>query len=146
MHPIGMEEDGAMRHLLKLSDLTTAEILEILDLGDELKRKRDAGEPHRYLEGKSLGMIFPQGVHAHRVSFEVGMYELGGSALFLSTGLQIDRGEPDPGHRARASRYLHGVMIRTYAQKEAEDLARYGSIPAVNGLTDYAHPARCSRI
>ena len=82
-----------MRHLLKLSDLTAAEILEILDLGDELKRKRNAGERHRYLEGKSLGMIFRKASTRTRVSFEVGMYELGGSALFLSTGLQIDRGE-----------------------------------------------------
>ncbi len=131
-----------MRHLLKLSDLTAAEILEILDLGDELKRKRNAGEPHRYLEGKSLGMIFRKASTRTRVSFEVGMYELGGSALFLSTGLQIDRGEPVQDTARVLSRYLHGIMIRTYAQKEAEDLAKYGSIPVINGLTDYAHPCQ----
>lgn len=131
-----------MRHLLKLSDLTAAEILEILDLGDELKRKRTAGEPHRYLEGKSLGMIFRKASTRTRVSFEVGMYELGGSALFCAPGCKIDRGEPVQDTARVLSRYLHGIMIRTYAQKEAEDLAKYGSIPVINGLTDYAHPCQ----
>lgn len=131
-----------MRHLLRLADLTAEEITEILDLGDELKRKRNAGEPHRYLEGKSLGMIFRKSSTRTRVSFEVGMYELGGHALFMGSGLQIDRGEPVQDTARVLSRYLDGIMIRTYAQSEVDDLARFGDVPIINGLTDYAHPCQ----
>lgn len=132
-----------MNHLLKLSDLSTEEIFEILELADELKKKRKAGISHEYLKGKKLGMIFEKSSTRTRVSFEVGMYELGGTALFLSSNeIQIGRGEPVEDTARVLSRYLDGIMIRTFAQKEVEDLARYGSIPIINGLTDYCHPCQ----
>ncbi len=132
-----------MKHLLKLSDLTTQEILDILNMADQLKYDKKNGVPHEYLKGKSLGMIFEKSSTRTRVSFEVGMYELGGYPLFLSSNdLQIGRGEP-VGDTARVlSRFLDGIMIRTYAQQEVEDLAKYGSIPIINGLTDYCHPCQ----
>ncbi len=132
-----------MKHLLKLSDLTSEEINEILNLADKLKHDRKKGIKEKYLEGKTLGMIFRKSSTRTRVSFEVGMYELGGNALFLSSqDLQIGRGE-DAADTARVlSRYLDGIMIRTFEQKEAEDMAKYGSIPVINGLTDYAHPCQ----
>ncbi len=132
-----------MKHLLKLSDLTTSEITEILDLADQLKYDKKNGIPHRYLEGKALGMIFEKSSTRTRVSFEVGMYDLGGYPLFLSSNdLQIGRGEPVEDTARVLSRYLDGIMIRTYEQKEVEDLAKFGSIPIINGLTDYCHPCQ----
>lgn len=132
-----------MTNLLKLSDLSTEEIFEILELADELKKKRKAGISHEYLKGKKLGMIFEKSSTRTRVSFEVGMYELGGTALFLSSNeIQIGRGEPVEDTARVLSRYLDGIMIRTFAQKEVEDLAKYGSIPIINGLTDYCHPCQ----
>lgn len=132
-----------MKHLLKLSDLTKEEIIEIINLADELKEKRKAGIEHKYLLGKKLGMIFSKSSTRTRVSFEVGMYELGGTALFLSSNdIQIGRGEPVQDTARVLSRYLDGIMIRTFAQKEVEDLADYGSIPIINGLTDYCHPCQ----
>lgn len=132
-----------MKHLLKLSDLTEAEILDLLDLADRLKDENKRGISHPYLAGKSLGMIFQKSSTRTRVSFEVGMYELGGQALFLSPrDLQIGRGEPIEDTARVLSRYLDGIMIRTFAQSEVEDLARFGSIPIINGLTDYAHPCQ----
>ncbi len=132
-----------MKHLLKLSDLTEAEILSILNLADQLKYEKKNGIPHPHLAGKSLGMIFQKSSTRTRVSFEVGMYELGGQALFLSPrDLQIGRGEPIEDTARVLSRYLDGIMIRTFEQKEVEDLAEYGSIPIINGLTDYAHPCQ----
>lgn len=132
-----------MKHLLKLGDLSTDEILSILNLADQLKFERKNGIKKDYLKGKSLGMIFQKSSTRTRVSFEVGMYELGGQALFLSNrDLQIGRGEPVQDTARVLSRYLDGIMIRTFAQQEVEDFARFGSIPVINALTDYAHPCQ----
>ena len=132
-----------MKHLLKLADLTREEILSILNLADQLKYERKHGIFKDYLKGKKLGMIFQKSSTRTRVSFEVGMYELGGNALFLSNrDLQIGRGEPVQDTARVLSRYLDAIMIRTFAQNEVEDLARYGSIPVINGLTDYCHPCQ----
>ena len=132
-----------MKHLLKMADLTKEEITDILNLADQLKYEKKHGIPHRRLEGKTLGMIFQKSSTRTRVSFEAGMYQLGGSALFLSShDLQIGRGEPVQDTARVLSRYIDGIMIRTFAQKEVEDLAAYGSIPVINGLTDYCHPCQ----
>ena len=132
-----------MKHLLKLMDLSTKEINGILNLADQLKFEKKNGIEHHLLKGKTLGMIFEKSSTRTRVSFEVGMYDLGGSALFLSSrDLQIGRGEPVEDTARVLSRYLDGIMIRTFAQKEVEDLAKYGSIPVINGLTDYCHPCQ----
>lgn len=132
-----------MKHLLKLSDLTQQEILSILDLADQLKYERKHGIDHPILMGKTLGMIFQKSSTRTRVSFEVGMSQLGGDALFLSSrDLQIGRGEPVQDTARVLSRYLDGIMIRTFEQSEVEALAEYGSIPIINGLTDYAHPCQ----
>lgn len=132
-----------MKHLLKMSDLSKEEIIGILDLADKLKDDNKKGIKHPFLAGKTLGMIFQKSSTRTRVSFEVGMYQLGGYPLFLSSNdLQIGRGEPVQDTARVLSRYLDGIMIRTYAQKEVEDLAEYGSVPIINGLTDYAHPCQ----
>ena len=132
-----------MKHLLKLLDLSTEEITDILNLADQLKYEQKHGIPHNILKGQTLGMIFQKSSTRTRVSFETGMYQLGGQALFLSSrALQIGRGEPVQDTARVLSRYLSGIMIRTFAQKEVEDLAEYGSIPIINGLTDYCHPCQ----
>ena len=132
-----------MKHLLKLMDLSEKEITEILNLADQLKYEKKNGIKHHILEGKTLGMIFEKSSTRTRVSFEVGMYDLGGSALFLSSrDLQIGRGEPVEDTARVLSRYLDGIMIRTFAQSEVEQLAECGSIPIINGLTDYCHPCQ----
>lgn len=132
-----------MKHLLKMLDLSKEEIIDLLDLADKLKFEQKNGIKHPILKGKSLGMIFQKASTRTRVSFEVGMYQLGGHALFLSANeLQIGRGEPIQDTARVLSRYLDGVMIRTFAQKEVEDLAEYGNIPIINGLTDFAHPCQ----
>lgn len=132
-----------MKHLLKLSDLTSEEIIGLLNLADQLKYEKKNGIDHPILKGKTLGMIFEKSSTRTRVSFEVGMYQLGGNALFLSSNdLQIGRGEPVCDTARVLSRYLDGIMIRTFAQEEVEALAEYGSIPIINGLTDYAHPCQ----
>ena len=132
-----------MKHLLKLLDLSTEEITDILNLADQLKYEQKHGIPHNILKGQTLGMIFQKSSTRTRVSFETGMYQLGGQALFLSSrDLQIGRGEPVKDTARVLSRYLSGIMIRTFAQKEVEDLAEYGSIPIINGLTDYCHPCQ----
>lgn len=132
-----------MKHLLKLADWSGEEIIATLDLADKLKKEKKAGVPHHVLAGKTLGMIFSKASTRTRVSFEVGMYDLGGSALFLSShDLQIGRGEPVEDTARVLSRFLDGIMIRTFEQKEVEDLAKYGSIPIINGLTDYCHPCQ----
>ncbi len=132
-----------MKHLLKMSDLSKEQIIEILDLADKLKAENKQGVKHPLLAGKTLGMIFQKSSTRTRVSFEVGMYQLGGYPLFLSSNdLQIGRGEPVEDTARVLSRYLDGIMIRTFAQKEVEDLAKYGSIPIINGLTDFAHPCQ----
>lgn len=132
-----------MNHLLKLLDLSTEEITGILDLADQLKYERKHNIPHRHLEGQTLGMIFQKSSTRTRVSFETGMYQLGGHALFLSSrDLQIGRGEPVQDTARVLSRYLDGIMIRTFEQKEVESLAKFGSIPVINGLTDFCHPCQ----
>lgn len=132
-----------MKHLLKLADLSSEEIFAILNLADQLKYERKNHIEHHHLKGKKLGMIFQKSSTRTRVSFEVGMYELGGYALFLSDrDLQIGRGEPIKDTVRVLSRYLDGIMIRTFAQQDVEDLAKYGSIPIINGLTDYCHPCQ----
>jgi ornithine carbamoyltransferase len=132
-----------MKHLLKLGDLTTEQIMSILNLADQLKYERKHGIAHPILAGKTLGMIFQKSSTRTRVAFETGMYQRGGNALFLSSrDLQIGRGEPVQDTARVLSRYLDGIMIRTFAQQEVEDLAKYGSIPVSNGLTDYAHPCQ----
>ena len=132
-----------MNHLLKLLDLRTEEITGILDLADQLKYERKHNIPHELLKGQTLGMIFQKSSTRTRVSFETGMYQLGGHALFLSSrDLQIGRGEPVQDTARLLSRYLDGIMIRTFEQKEVEDLAKFGSIPVINGLTDFCHPCQ----
>lgn len=132
-----------MKHLLKLADLDKGDILDILNLADQLKYENQHGIEHHHLKGKTLGMIFQKSSTRTRVSFETSMYQLGGQALFLSSrDLQIGRGEPVQDTARVLSRYLDGIMIRTFAQKEVEDLAEYGSIPIINGLTDYCHPCQ----
>ncbi len=132
-----------MKHLLKLLDWSKEEILDTLDLADKLKAEKKAGIKHPLLEGKTLGMIFQKSSTRTRVSFEVGMYDLGGTPLFLSSkDLQIGRGEPVQDTARVLSRFLDGIMIRTFDQQEVEDLAKYGSIPIINGLTDFCHPCQ----
>ena len=132
-----------MKHLLKMLDLSKEEILDILNLADQLKYENKNGIEHHILKGKTLGMIFQKSSTRTRVSFETGKYQLGGQALFLSNrDLQIGRGEPVQDTARVLSRYLDGIMIRTFEQKEVEDLAKYGSIPIINGLTDFCHPCQ----
>ncbi len=132
-----------MKHLLKLMDLSEKEIIEILNTADQLKYEKKNGIAHHILKGKTLGMIFEKSSTRTRVSFEVGMYDLGGTALFLSSrDLQIGRGEPVQDTARVLSRYLDGIMIRTFDQEEVESLARCGTIPIINGLTDYCHPCQ----
>ena len=132
-----------MKHLLKLEDWSTEEIINTLNLADQLKYEQKHGIEHKILKGKSLGMIFEKSSTRTRVSFEVGMTQLGGYPLFLSSNdLQIGRGEPVEDTARVLSRFLDGIMIRTFEQKEVEALAEYGSIPIINGLTDYCHPCQ----
>jgi len=131
------------KDLLSIHDLTTEEVYEILDLAKELKAKQKAGVEHHILKGKTLGMIFQKSSTRTRVSFEVGMYQLGGTALFLSgSELQIGRGEPIKDTARVLSRYLDGVMIRTFAHADVEEFAKYADIPVINALTDLLHPCQ----
>lgn len=131
------------KDLLKLLDLSKEDILHILDTADQMKYSLKHGIPHRVLEGKTLAMIFEKNSTRTRVSFETGMYQLGGHALFLSgKESQIGRGEPIEDTARVLSRYCDGIMIRTYAQDEVETLAKYASIPVINGLTDFCHPCQ----
>ena len=131
------------KDLLKMDDLSKEEILDILNLADQLKYEQKHSIEHPLLKGKSLGMIFEKASTRTRVSFEVGMYQLGGNALFLSDKeLQIGRGEPIEDTARVLSRFIQGIMIRTFSQKEAETLAKYSSIPIINGLTDDEHPCQ----
>ena len=132
-----------MKHLLKLGDLSSREITDILNLADQLKFEKYHGERKPYLGGKTLGMIFTKASTRTRESFEVGMYQLGGNALFLSgSEMQIGRGEPAEDTARVLSKYLDGIMIRTYKQSEVEKLAEFSDIPVINGLTDYCHPCQ----
>lgn len=132
-----------MKHLLSMLSLSTEEITDILNLADQLKYENKNHIKHHRLEGQTLGMIFQKSSTRTRVSFETGMYQLGGQALFLSNrDLQIGRGEPVQDTARVLSRYLDGIMIRTFEQSEVENLAKYGSIPIINGLTDFCHPCQ----
>ena len=132
-----------MKHLLKLEDWSTEEITRTLNLADQLKYEQKHGIEHKLLAGKTLGMIFEKSSTRTRVSFEVGMTQLGGYPLFLSSNdLQIGRGEPVEDTARVLSRFVDAIMIRTFAQSEVEALAEYGSIPIINGLTDYCHPCQ----
>lgn len=131
------------RHFTRVADWSRDELLQALDLADELKRLQAAREPHELLPGRTLGMIFQKPSTRTRVSFEVGMYQLGGSALYLSAGdLQLGRGETVKDTARVLSRYLDAIMIRTFAQADVEELAEHGDIPVINGLTDSAHPCQ----
>lgn len=132
-----------MEHLISLNDLTLEEIEQILNLSEKLKRQQKEGVIHHHLKGKTLGMIFTKSSTRTRVSFEVGMYQLGGYALFLSSNdIQLGRGETIYDTAQVLSRYLDGIMIRTFDHSDVEDLARYGNIPVINGLTDLMHPCQ----
>ncbi len=132
-----------MKHLLKMLDLSRDEIYEIIDLADQLKYEKKNGILHRRLEGKSLGMIFQKSSTRTRISFEAGMFQLGGQALYLNaTDMQIKRGEPVEDTARVLSRYIDGIMIRTFDQSEVEALAEHGNIPVINGLTDFSHPCQ----
>ena len=132
-----------MKHLLKMLDLSTEDILDILNLADQLKYELKHGIEHKHLASKTLGMIFQKSSTRTRVSFETGIYQLAGTGLFLSShDLQIGRGEPVEDTARVLSRYLDGIMIRTFDQTEVEKLAEYGSIPVINGLTDFCHPCQ----
>ena len=132
-----------MKHLLKLLDLSGQEIIDILNLADQLKYEQKHGIEHKLLKGKTLGMIFQKASTRTRVSFEVGMYQLGGMPLFLSANdMQIGRGEPVQDTARVLSRFLDGIMIRTFEQAEVEALAQHGSIPIINGLTEFCHPCQ----
>lgn len=131
------------KNLLKMDDLSKEEILEILNLADQLKYEQKHDIEHPHLKGKSLGMIFEKSSTRTRVSFEVGMYQLGGNSLFLTDrDLQIGRGEPMEDTARTLSRFLQGIMIRTFSHEEIEKLAKYSSIPIINGLTDQEHPCQ----
>jgi len=134
---------AVMKHLISIHDLTLDEINEIFKLSEKLKRQNKEGVQHHLLKGKTLGMIFTKSSTRTRVSFEVGMYQLGGYALFLSSNdIQLGRGETIYDTAQVLSRYIDGIMIRTFKQSDVEDLARYGSIPIINGLTDLMHPCQ----
>lgn len=131
------------RDLVELTDYTTEEIQYLLDLAIELKRKQKTGETFRPLEGKTLGMIFEKSSTRTRVSFEVGMFQLGGHALFLSKNdIQLGRGEAIPDTAGVLSRYLDGIMIRTFGHENVTELAKYADIPVINALSDLGHPCQ----
>jgi len=131
------------KDFLCLADWSREELEQIFELTRELKAKQKQGKKHRLLKGKTLGMIFEKSSTRTRVSFEVGMYQLGGHALFLSSGTtQMGRGEPIKDTGRVMSRYVDGIMIRTFSQESVEELARWSSIPVINGLTDLYHPCQ----
>ncbi len=131
------------RDLICLHDFTPAEIAAILELAGDLKVKQKKNIPHAALPGRTLGMIFQKSSTRTRVSFEVAMYQLGGYSLFLSTNdLQLGRGETIQDTARVLSRYLDGIMIRTYKHTDVEELAKYADIPVINGLTDLQHPCQ----
>src|SRR5205807_4693511 len=131
------------RSYTRVADWGGDELLEVLDLADELKPRQQAHEEHHLLPGRTLGMIFQKPSTRTRVSFEVGIYQLGGTALYLSAGdLQLGRGETIKDTAVVLSRYLDAIMIRTFAQSDVEELAANASIPVINGLTDSAHPCQ----
>jgi ornithine carbamoyltransferase len=140
---VAVAEDLKGRHFTKVADWSADELLRALDLADELKRLQRDEDEHRLLPGRTLGMIFEKPSTRTRVSFEVGIHQLGGLGLYLSAGdLQLGRGETIRDTATVLSRYLDAIMIRTYAQEDVEELARHATIPVINGLTDAAHPCQ----
>ncbi len=132
-----------MKHLIDLNDLTVNEIEGLFALSERLKKQLRAGVEHHMLKGKTLGMIFSKSSTRTRVSFEVGMYQLGGYPMFLSSSdIQLGRGETIHDTAMVLSHYINGIMIRTFKHSDVLDLARYGSIPVINGLTDLMHPCQ----
>jgi len=132
-----------MKHLISLNNLTNDDFENIFKLSEKLKKETKSGVEHHILKGKTLGMIFAKSSTRTRVSFEVGMYQLGGHPLFLnSNDIQLGRGETISDTAKVLSRYLDAIMIRTFKQSDVEDLAKYGDIPIINGLTDLMHPCQ----
>lgn len=130
-------------HLLKDSDFNRKEILALFEFTEKLKKKQKKSEKHKLLKGKTLGMIFEKSSTRTRVSFETGIYQLGGHGLFLSKNdIQIGRGETIPDTARVLSRYINGIMIRTFEQSKIEELAKYSSVPVINALTDDFHPCQ----
>jgi ornithine carbamoyltransferase len=131
------------RHFTRVAGWTGEELLQALDLADDLKERQSRREEHHLLPGRTLGMIFQKPSTRTRVSFEVGIFQLGGMGLYLAASdLQLGRGETLKDTATVLSRYLDGLMIRTFAQDDVEELARYASIPVINGLTDSSHPCQ----
>jgi len=137
------KKEFAQKHLLRLSDYTSDEILQVLSLAVKLKKQLKEGVRPPLLAGKMLAMIFTKSSTRTRVSFETGIYQLGGTGMFLSgNDIQLGRGEPISDTAQVLSRMVDGIMIRTFAQSDVDDLARYGTIPVINGLTDLLHPCQ----
>jgi ornithine carbamoyltransferase len=140
---VAVVEDLKGRHFTRVADWKRDELERVLDLADELKELQQRREEHHLLPGRTLGMIFQKPSTRTRVSFEVGIFQLGGTGLYLSAGdLQLGRGETLKDTATVLSRYLDAIMIRTFAQDDVEELARYASIPIINGLTDSSHPCQ----
>jgi ornithine carbamoyltransferase len=140
---VAVLEDLKGRHFTRVADWSGADLVRVLDLADELKELQQRREEHHLLPGRTLGMIFQKPSTRTRVSFEVGIFQLGGSGLYLSAGdLQLGRGETLKDTATVLSRYLDAIMIRTFAQEDVEELARHASIPVINGLTDSSHPCQ----
>ncbi|NLA85263.1 MAG: ornithine carbamoyltransferase [Clostridiales bacterium] len=139
----GIDKPFSQKHLLRLQDYSPEEIFHVLSLGMKLKNERKNNIEHPLLKGKNLAMIFTKSSTRTRVSFEVAMTQLGGSALFLSSAdIQLGRGETIADTARVLSRYVDGIMIRTFKQSDVEDLAKYGTVPVINGLTDLYHPCQ----
>ncbi len=132
-----------MKHLISVYDITLDEMEQVFKLSEKLKRQTKEGVQHHLLKGKTLGMIFTKSSTRTRVSFEVGMYQLGGYSLFLSSNdIQLGRGESIYDTAQVLSRYIDGIMIRTFEHSDVEELVKYGTIPIINGLTDLMHPCQ----
>jgi ornithine carbamoyltransferase len=131
------------KHFLALHDFSKKELDDLFELALKLKKNQKDGDKHRLLKGKTLAMIFEKSSTRTRVSFEVGIYQLGGHGLFISSGTsQMGRGEPIKDTARTLSRYCDGIMVRTYGQEIVEELAQYATIPVINGLTDLFHPCQ----
>lgn len=131
------------KDLISIHDLTVGEVATILDVAKKLKKKQKNGEPHQYLKGKTLGMIFSKASTRTRVSFEVGFYQLGGHPIYLAdSATQLGRGEPVRDTARVLSRFVDGIMIRTFSHESVKELARYATVPVINGLTDLLHPCQ----
>src|SRR5436309_3174645 len=139
----GISEGLKGRHFTRVADWSGDELLRVLDLADDLKARQQRREEHELLPGRALGMIFEKPSTRTRVSFEVGIAQLGGQGLYLAASdLQLGRGETLRDTATVLSRYLDGLMIRTFAQDDVEELARHATIPVINGLTDSSHPCQ----